>query len=49
MKWTNIAILFCLLELLLFIILDMRVSNLTAIINQKMEYNKALDSAIDDG
>lgn len=49
MKWTNIAVLFCLLEFTLFIILDMRVSNLTAIINQKVEYNKALDSAIDDG
>lgn len=49
MKWTNIAILFFLLELSLFIILDMRTSNLTAVINQKIEYNKALDSAIDDG
>lgn len=49
MKWTNIAILFFLLELSLFTILDMRTSNLTALINQKIEYNKALDSAIDDG
>lgn len=48
MKWTNLAIVFFLIELSLFIILDMRVYNLTAIINQKVEYNKALDSAIDD-
>ena len=49
MKWTNIAILFFLLELSLFIILDMRTLSLTGVINQKIEYNKALDSAIDDG
>jgi uncharacterized protein YeeX (DUF496 family) len=48
MKWTNLAIVFFLLELSLFIILDMRTFNLAAIINQKVEYNKALDSAIDD-
>lgn len=49
MKWTNIAILFFLLELSLFVILDMRTTNLTSVINQKIEYNKELDSAIDDG
>ncbi|WP_313133388.1 hypothetical protein [Anaerocolumna sp.] len=48
MKWTNLAIIFFLLELSLFIILDMRTFNLAAIVNQKVEYNKALDSAIDD-
>ena len=48
MKWTNLAIVFFLLEISLFIILDMRVFNLTAVVNQKVEYNKALDSAVDD-
>ncbi len=49
MKLTNLALLFFILELSVFTIFDMRINNLTAITNKKIEYNKALDSAIDDG
>lgn len=49
MKWTNLAIVFFLLELSLFTILDVRMNNVQAVVNKKVEYSKALDSAIDDG
>ncbi len=49
MKFTNLAILFFILELSLFTILDIRINNLTAVANKITKYNKALDSAIDDG
>jgi len=49
MKWTNLAIVFFLLELSLFIILDVRMNNVSAVVNKKIEYSKALDSAVDDG
>jgi hypothetical protein len=49
MKITNLAIIFFLIELCLFTVLDIRTENLSAITTRKMEYNKALDSAIDDG
>ncbi|QHQ62870.1 hypothetical protein Ana3638_20530 [Anaerocolumna sedimenticola] len=49
MKLTNLAIIFFFIALTLITILDVRMNNLTAVTNKKMEYNKALDSAIDDG
>ncbi|MGB8455269.1 MAG: hypothetical protein WCD89_23425 [Anaerocolumna sp.] len=49
MKLTNLAIIFFVINILLTTILDVRTNNLTAVTNKKIEYNKALDSAIDDG
>ena len=49
MKLTNLAIIFVILEICIFSILNIRTDNLTAITNKNMEYNKMLDSAIDDG
>lgn len=49
MKLTNLAILFFIIELTLITILDIRTNNLTAVNNKKIEYDKSLDSAIDDG
>ncbi len=49
MKLANLIIIFFIIEVTFFTILDVRVNNLTAIINKKTEYNKALDSSVDDG
>ncbi len=49
MKLTNFVILFFIIELTFVTVLDFRVNNLTAVTNKKIEYNKALDSAIEDG
>ena len=49
MKITNLAIIFFVLELLMITLIDIRLNNLTAITNKQVEYNKALDNAIDDG
>ena len=49
MKLTNLAILFFIIELTLITIMDLRTNNLTAVNNKKIEYEKALDSAIEDG
>ena len=49
MKLTNLAILFFIIELTLITILDLRTNNLTAVSNRRIEYDKELDSAIEDG
>lgn len=49
MKLTNLAILFFILEISVFAILDIRTNNLTAVTYKDIEYDKALDSAVDDG
>lgn len=49
MKITNLAIIFYMMEICLFTVLDIRTNNLSAVANRQMEYNKALDNAIDDG
>lgn len=49
MKLTNLAIIFFVIELTLITILDIRMNNLTAVSNRRIEYDKELDSAIEDG
>ena len=49
MKLTNLAILFFIIELTMITILDLRTNNLTAVSNRRIEYDKELDSAIEDG
>ncbi len=49
MKWSNFAILFAALDIVLILILGIRTDNLSAITLKQIEYNKALDSAVDDG
>lgn len=49
MKLTNLCLLFVLLELSFIMIIDSRVNHLTAIAGKAREYNKALDSSVDDG
>ncbi len=49
MKLTNLAIIFLVIELTLITILDQRMNNLTAVSNRRIEYDKELDSAIEDG
>lgn len=49
MKLTNLAIIFFVIELTLITILDIRINNLSAVSNRRIEYDKELDSAIEDG
>lgn len=49
MKLTNLCILFVLLEISLITVTNSRMNNLTAINSKTIEYNKALDSSVDDG
>ncbi|MFU0827492.1 MAG: Sensor histidine kinase [Lachnoclostridium sp.] len=49
MKLTDLAILFFAIELIVITILDVRTNNLVAVSNRTMEYNKQLDSAVEDG
>jgi len=49
MKLTNLAIIFFIIELTLITVLDLRTNNLTAVSNRRIEYDKELDSAIEDG
>ena len=49
MKLTNLAIIFFVIELTLITILDIRMINLAAVSNRRVEYDKELDSAIEDG
>lgn len=43
------AILFSILAMILFLITDARVNQLTNMVEKKIDYNKRIDSAIDDG
>lgn len=49
MKLTNLAVIFSLIAISLFVIIDIRVNTLSAMTTKKIEYNQALDNAIDDG
>lgn len=49
MKLTNLCIVFVILELSIIFVLDSRINNMVAIVQKKLEYNKSLDSAVDDG
>lgn len=49
MKLTDLVIIFAILDIALFIILGVRTENLDAVNLQQIQYNKALDNAIDDG
>ncbi|MFV0342609.1 MAG: hypothetical protein ACK5JH_06905 [Anaerocolumna sp.] len=49
MKLTNLGVLFVVLELCLLFVLDHRMNHLTALHNKTIEYNKALDSSVDNG
>lgn len=49
MKLTNLVILFFAIELIIITILDIRTNNLVAVSNRTIQYNKHLDSAIEDG
>ena len=40
MKLTNLAIIFLVIELTLITILDIRMNNLTAVSNRRVEYDK---------
>ncbi|BCN30247.1 hypothetical protein [Anaeromicropila herbilytica] len=49
MKLTNLAIVFSVLSIATFVIIDAKVNNLCAQEKMKIEYNRRIDNAIDDG
>lgn len=49
MKLTNLAIIFSIIAASLFTIINIRVNHLSAVVKKSIEYNKMVDSAVDDG
>lgn len=49
MKITNLAILFVILIIPFVILLDIKANNLNSLTLKKLEYNKKIDAAVDDG
>ncbi len=49
MKLTNLCILFIILEVSIITAINTRINHLTGIYSKTVEYNKALDSSVDDG